>query len=215
MIAELLPHQVASAAVRDDDAGAYLFPDEAAQIARAAPGRRQEFATARGCARRALAHLGIPAGPIPIGPQREPLWPPGVVGSITHCTGYRAAAVARSSDVLALGIDAELHEPLPAGVLARVSLPEERACLTAAPTGLHWDRLLFSAKESIYKCWFPLVGSWLAFEEASVSFEPALGRFRARLHAAPPKAFADALRELEGRFLVRDHLALTAVVVTR
>jgi 4'-phosphopantetheinyl transferase EntD len=207
MIAELLPDSVASATLSGDEPGSDLFPEEMARIARAVTSRRQEFATARLCARRALALLGVPPCAIPSGQHREPLWPPGLVGSITHCTGYRAAAVARATDIQAIGIDAELHEALPAGVLARVSVPEERSALPSAPNGVHWDRLLFSAKESIYKSWFPLARRPLAFADATVIFEPETGRFRARLRDAPST--------LEGRFLVHGRLALTAVVIAR
>ena len=70
------------------------------------------------------------------GAKREPLWPAGVVGSITHCDGYRAAAVARATDLATVGIDAEPHEPLPDGVLAAIALPAEppRAARARRPT---------------------------------------------------------------------------------
>src|SRR5689334_18679792 len=149
MIEDLLPAEVASVAVRGDDPSASLLPEEAAQLGRAVEKRVREFTTARTCARRALGKLGLPAAPILRGPNRAPSWPPGVVGSITHCRGYRAAAVALQRDVLTVGIDAEVHEGLPAGVLGQVAVDRERAWLAEAPGGVHWDRLLFSAKESV------------------------------------------------------------------
>jgi 4'-phosphopantetheinyl transferase EntD len=181
------------------------------------PGRRREFVTARRCARSALATLGYPAGPIRPGPGREPLWPAGVVGSITHCAGYRAAAVARRSDVASIGIDAEPHERLPEGVQEAVTGEQEREHLRRLADenpGVHWDRLLFSAKESVYKAWYPLTGRWLDFLEAELSFDPGAARFRARIlidgtrtDAGPP------LTELSGRYLVDGGLTLTAVSV--
>ncbi|WP_319204824.1 DUF6545 domain-containing protein [Streptomyces sp. ME02-8801-2C] len=80
---------------------------------------------------------------------------------MTHCDGYRAAAVSRRLDVAALGIDAEPHAPLPPGLLRRIASPSERGHLTAlrhTRPALHWDRLFFSAKESVYKAWFPAGG---------------------------------------------------------
>ena len=103
-------------------------------VARAVDRRRAEFTTVRTCARIALGRLGLPPAPLLTGSKREPLWPAGVVGSITHCDGYRAAAVARASEVAAIGIDAEPHDPLPDGILDRVTLPAERAHL-ARPAG--------------------------------------------------------------------------------
>jgi 4'-phosphopantetheinyl transferase EntD len=79
-----------------DPPEAVLFPEEEAVIARAVPKRRQEFTTARHCARTALATLGAPPAPILPGEMGAPTWPPGYVGTMTHCAGYRAAAIART-----------------------------------------------------------------------------------------------------------------------
>lgn len=79
---------------------------------------------------------------------------------MTHCDGYRAAAVARRETIASIGIDAEPHAALPDGVEKLTALPEERMALTRLAVThphIHWDRLLFSAKESVYKAWFPLI----------------------------------------------------------
>ena len=161
-----------------------LFPEEREHIARSVAKRRVEFAAVRRCARRALQELGYPPVPILPGEQREPRWPEGVVGSMTHCAGYCAAAVARSGEVSALGIDAEVHAPLPEGVLDLISLESERALLAEltdrVPGAVHWDRVLFSAKESVYKAWFPLTRRWLGFEQADIELRLD-GTFEARL----------------------------------
>ncbi len=103
MIADILPPQVAVAEEFGDLPDVRLFPDEEAVIANAVDKRRREFATARACARTALAKLGVPAAPIVPGSRGAPQWPPGVVGSITHCAGYRASAVALGRDVVTIG----------------------------------------------------------------------------------------------------------------
>ena len=210
MIDRLLPPEVSAIAPRGDDPDAVLFPDEMALLDRAAEARRTEFTTARGCARQALRRLGMPDRPILRGPKREPLWPAGIVGSITHCTGYRAAAVALASEVLTVGIDAEPHAALPARVAERVLDAEERDWLARAPAGVHWGRLIFSAKESVYKAWFPLARRWLGFDEATVAVDPAAGTFHARLLVELP---AGVPGEFAGRFLVEDGLVLTAIAV--
>jgi 4'-phosphopantetheinyl transferase EntD len=189
------------------------FPEEMAMVAKAVGKRRREFVTARGCAREALSGLGIAPGPILAGERGMPQWPPGVVGSITHCAGYRGAAVARSSDLLAIGIDAEPHDALPGGVLNLVSLPDERERLCAlaeALPGIAWDRVLFSAKESVYKAWFPLTRRWLGFEEADITIgigDGTAGTLEARFLVPGP------LAGFSGRWLARDGLVLTAVTV--
>jgi 4'-phosphopantetheinyl transferase EntD len=205
----LLPHRVrwaqavipvlTAASVEGDypeaiEAG--LFPEEREHIAHAVAKRRVEFAAVRRCARKALQELGYPPVPILPGEQREPRWPEGVVGSMTHCAGYCAAAVARSGEVSALGIDAEVHAALPEGVLDLISLESERALLAEltdrVPGAVHWDRVLFSAKESVYKAWFPLTRRWLGFEQADIELRMD-GTFEARLvnldePATPPPA---------------------------
>jgi 4'-phosphopantetheinyl transferase EntD len=109
MIGELLPPGVVAAESFTDEPGELPLAGEEDLIANAIETRRREFVTARRCAREALAELGHPPAPIRRGPHREPQWPPGVAGAITHCAGYRAAAVAPLTVLAALGIDADSH----------------------------------------------------------------------------------------------------------
>jgi 4'-phosphopantetheinyl transferase EntD len=210
---ELLPATAVVEVVEGDDPGAFLFPEELAAVDRAIDRRKREHAIGRSCARRALTRLGFAARPILSGPKREPLWPDGVVGSITHCHGYSAAAVAKSSQLLTIGIDAEEHAPLPAGVLERIALPEEREWLSAAPPGTHWDRLLFSAKEATYKAYYPLAKAWLGFEQAAITFAAGTSTFRVRLLVEPVHAGSRTLRGFEGRFAIQSNWVLTAIAV--
>ncbi|RFC72176.1 4'-phosphopantetheinyl transferase superfamily protein [Streptomyces sp. AcE210] len=186
----VLPAFVAVAGAFGEATGAVLFPEERAYVAGAAATRRREFGEVRHCARRALGALGVRPLPLVPGADRAPRWPGGVVGSMTHCPGYRAAAVASRTRLLALGIDAEPHEPLPAGVLDLVADPVERpalARLARTHPRIHWDTLLFSAKESVFKAWFPLMGSWLDFTDARLHFRPRDAAFdvRVRVPASP------------------------------
>ena len=172
LLAAVVPAGVAVVEAWADDLVADLQPGEADVVQGAVASRVAEFATARRCARDALEILGAPRAPVLTGAHREPLWPAGVVGSITHCDGYRAAAVARGgATVASLGIDAEPDLPLPDGVLELVSDPRERLALgslSARAPHVAWDRLLFCAKEAVYKAWFPVAGRWLGFEDAHV-----------------------------------------------
>jgi 4'-phosphopantetheinyl transferase EntD len=216
VIEEILPPEVAAAEAFDDAAPAVLFPAEEAAIARAVPKRRSEFATGRACARAALAKLGLPPSPIVPGPRGAPQWPAGVVGSITHCAGYRASAVAHLTDVAGIGLDAEPNAPLPDGVLERIAVAQERAWLpelAAAVPGVSWDRLLFCAKESVYKAWFPLTRRWLGFEQAVITVGPQAGAFTAELLEPAEALDGRRLAGFAGRWLARDGLVLTAITV--
>jgi 4'-phosphopantetheinyl transferase EntD len=218
VIEEILLPAVAAAEEFGDRPDAVLFPAEQAVIGRAVERRRREFATGRACARAALARLGHPPVAILPGERGSPGWPPGIVGSITHCAGYRAAAVGKAAEVLAIGLDAEPDQPLPDGVLGAISLVAERATLgdlaRSAP-GPNWDRLLFCAKESVYKAWFPLTGRWLGFEQAHITLDPAAGTFTARLLVPGPEVDGRELTGFEGRWLARDGLILAAICVAR
>lgn len=214
MIEEILPPGVASADTFADPPEATLLGEEAAIVEPMAGKRRREFTTGRWAAREAMAQLGHPPVPLPRGPRGAPQWPVGLIGSITHCPGYRAAAVAESGRFSLLGIDAEPDEPMPADVFIAVSLPAERervAALHRQHPGPSWERLLFSAKESVYKTWFPLMGRWLDFEEADVTIDPVGGTFRARLLVAGPWLHGRELTGFTGRWLTRKGLLLTAI----
>jgi 4'-phosphopantetheinyl transferase EntD len=216
MIERILPADVSWAEAFADHPGAALFPAEEAIVAGAVDKRRREFTTARNCARNALAKLGVPPAPILTRERGAPQWPVGMVGSITHCAGYRAAAVARARDILTVGVDAEPNEPLPDGVLAAISLVSERAWLgglAAAYPGICWDRLLFSAKETVYKAWFPLARRWLGFDQADITINGADGSFSARLLVPAPLAGGASLASFTGRWLVSEGLALTSITL--
>jgi 4'-phosphopantetheinyl transferase EntD len=216
VIADILPAEVAAQEAFGDLAPIELFPVEEAVIANAVDKRRREFTTARACARAALARLGLPPVPILPGLRGAPQWPAGVVGSITHCAGYRAAAVAHDRDIVTIGLDAEPHDTLPHGVLGAVASPAEQArvaTLAAAEPGLCWDRLLFCAKETVYKAWFPLTLRWLGFEDAIVDFDPAGRAFTARLLVDGPVVNGAALCGFTGRWLVSDGLIVTSIVI--
>jgi 4'-phosphopantetheinyl transferase EntD len=193
------------------------MPEEEPLIARSVAKRRNEFVTVRYCAREALGRLGLPPVPILKGDKGEPCWPDDVVGSLTHCEGFRGAAVGRRGEVRSIGIDAEPHGVLPKGVLDAISLPAERGELAALPAGLHWDRILFCAKEATYKAWFPLTHRWLGFEDAHITFDVDAsghtGRFVSKVLVDPAAESGPPLTTLEGRWLVRDGLALTAIVL--
>ncbi|BCJ42108.1 putative 4'-phosphopantetheinyl transferase [Actinoplanes ianthinogenes] len=209
MLDQLLPHPVRVAVAYSDDPDEACYPGEEALVASTAPGRRREILTARRCAREALLALGHAPTPILRGPRREPIWPSGVAGSITHCAGFRAAAVSHISEVASVGIDAEPHAPLPPRVLGAVTTPDDRdllARLAVSHPETCWDRLLFSAKESIYKAWYPLTGRWLGFEDASLDIDPATGTFVGRILLPDTP-----IPHLSGRFLVERDLILTAV----
>jgi len=209
MIEAILPDFVRVAEVIGAATDAQLEPIETATVGRAVDSRLREFATGRACARRAMVELGVEARGIARGENREPVWPDDVVGSITHTKGYCAAAVALKSAGITLGIDCEPDSPLPRGVLDRISTETERTHLAGLPEGINWDRLLFSAKESVYKALWPVVREWIGFSDAEIRFEAAAAGNAGRFHAQ----VGSPLRvEVEGQYLAAEGYAMTSVV---
>lgn len=210
MLADLVPTGVAVEETRQD--GAYaLLAEEASLVSAARPSRVAEFATTRGCARSALRRLGYPPGPILRGRGGAPVWPDGVVGTLTHCAGYRAAAVATVAVVRGIGADAEPHAPLPAGVERLVAVADEREQIVALGVShpdVCWDRVLFCVKEAVYKAWFPLALRWLNFADVTVRLRVD-GTYRARL-SAPTEP--DLIAAMDGRWSVGSHVLAVAAL---
>jgi enterobactin synthetase component D len=187
------------------------------RLERAVPKRRLEFRAGRFCAREALERL-VPSwgrAPVPIGIDRAPVWPAGVLGSITHADGFAAAVVARAADARGLGLDSEriidasamdavaelatTHGELAALVHVRLS---EAVVLT----------LVFSAKESLFKCLYPLVGRYFDFEDATVvDVSEETSTFTTELRI--PLGSFPAMARMRGRFVVADGLVHTAITL--
>lgn len=162
-----------------------------------APRRRKEFLAGRACAHAVLEDLGCEDLPIGRGPFREPLWPPGVVGSIAHAGELAVAVASRSNEAWGLGIDVELLNPsLEAGVAALVLSPAEAAL------GPREAKVAFAVKECVFKCLFPRTGWRLEFHDVRVALDLDGGRFEARV-AERFRLGGQPLPALEGRLAIR------------
>jgi 4'-phosphopantetheinyl transferase EntD len=148
---------------------------------------------------------------IGIGADRTPIWPDGLVGSISHCDGFCGAVVARSSDLCGIGFDAETSSPLPDDVGRIIYGEEESSHFSDLPKlkGRDWGKLAFSAKEAFYKCFFPLTRKALNFHHVQVRFG-ADGDFE--ITSDPAGDFLSG--NVQGRWLMGDGLVFTSFVKT-
>lgn len=213
---DLLPPAVAVAVAGPADWTGDLLPAERDCLSpRAVESRRRDFTAGRVCARRAMDALGLPPVAVPSAEDRSPVWPAGVVGAITHTRGYCAAAAARATQVRAVGLDAERHRDLTPGVRRMICLPEEDDRCARLPAGTSWPTVLFSAKETVYKVWHPLVGTWLDFHDALVEIDPDAGTFLARIAPArlAESPVVDPPAVVAGRFAVDATLVRTAAAL--
>lgn len=191
-----------------------VLPQEAAARATMAPARRREFSAGRTLAREAMQALGLPPLPVPMGDDRAPIWPDGLVGSLSHCADLCAVALARTDGgILALGLDIEPAEPLPADIADAVLAPEERETLPSGAAPGVLARAVFSAKECAYKAQYPLSRTLLDFSALRIALHPAEGRFTARFTIdAPPFRSGDGL---DGRIALTPHHIFTAITLRR
>jgi 4'-phosphopantetheinyl transferase EntD len=163
----LFPAGIVATEMRVPGEVALLLPEEAACLGRAVAKRRQEFAAGRQCARRALREFGVVDVPLRVGADREPLWPQGFVGSITHTAGICAAVVASQQRFRALGVDVEIVGDVGAELWPSICVASETDWLASLP---QLERapavtLIFAAKEAFYKAQFPLVRERLHFHD--------------------------------------------------
>ncbi len=190
-----------------------LFPDESAVVAAAVEARKLEFAVGRSCARRALAELHQRPGPIPAAKDRAPIWPAGIVGSITHCGQYCCAAATTAERWRGIGIDAEILQEIEPAVQRTFLSETERDHLAGLDRTVMWACVLFSAKEALYKALYPNIRLRLDFHDVEIRFDPAAGRFDAKILIGPIEVNGAARASIEGRFCFDEGRVLTAVVL--
>lgn len=185
-----------------------LQESERSLVSEAIDSRKAEFGDARACAHSAIEELtGAPSlTPILRGRRGMPVWPEPVIGSMTHTDGFRAAVVSPRSQVRSIGIDAELAQPLPPGVVDSISTPQERRALKSWGVA-YGSRLLFCAKEATYKAWYPVTGRWLGFEDAQVDINPD-GTFVSYILLRPT-----TIHFIEGNWSVEDGYVIATAVV--
>lgn len=207
-VEHLFPHGVVLEWRPVLDAAQDLFPCERVFVERAVPKRRNEFATGRLCARAALARLGVCSQPIPVGAFREPLFPPGIVGSITHDLDTCVCVAALDRQVCAIGIDLTSAAPLDPRLRSIICTTEEIEHFGDA-TRYRYDpyKLTFSAKEALYKTIYPFVNRFIEFNEVSLEVDPELGTWRPRFVT---KTIAEHCRQrVEGRWIAADGFIFT------
>lgn len=190
------------------------WPGESDLIGPAWARHRYQSVMARECARRGLIRLGHLPAPIPRLPRGGPGWPEGIVGSLTHCEGYRAAIVGRTSDGRSAGIDAEPHRPLPHGVVDLIASGAEQRLLgrlSAAVPDICWDTLLFCVKETVFKAWFPLTKTWLPMTQAT-AWLGTDGSFRVTIRLRQDQPGDLSLLTWNGRWTVRNGFVIAVTV---
>ena len=215
-ISNLFPSSVVTVEGSPEDFQEPAHPEELNCVEKAVDKRKREFVAGRNCARRALRELSIADVAILAGDGREPIWPDGIVGSISHTQGYCGAAVARAEQVRGLGLDVEhirdTHEKLWPEIVSETELaslerdmPGDRARVVA---------LAFSCKEAFYKCQYPLTRQWVGLLDADVCLNAGAGTFR-----IVPRIAVDGMcrqgTSINGRYVFQGDYVMTGIELGR
>jgi enterobactin synthetase component D / holo-[acyl-carrier protein] synthase len=213
----LFPAGVVVAEMRGPGDPSMLYPAEAEHLGRAVPKRIQEFSAGRLCARLAMAAFGIVDFALRAAPDRQPVWPVSLVGSISHTAGLCVAVVAEKNRLSAIGVDCEVVGHVGADLWATICTPREALWVDSLPEPERPGAaaLIFSAKEAFYKCQYPLTGEWLDFHDLDVEpmtwGSPAAGLF---VRETRPLAAAEFTgHPVIGQYLFHDGFVTTGFAV--
>lgn len=208
----LFPAAVCFALRTPGDYMSELSEQEKAQSHSMGSKRLHGYSAGRAAAKEALSKLGVHDAPVLIGEKRKPVWPEGVCGSISHCKNQCIAVVATSNDVLGIGVDVEQLKPLNDGVQKLIMTTSELEHIQALDDSVEWGCVLFSIKESLYKCLNPITGNWINFHQAEISLQPDLGECQISLD---PTVHNEKTRgaTMTGRFLCTPSHVYSAVTL--
>jgi 4'-phosphopantetheinyl transferase EntD len=211
----LFPAGVVAVELTSEAPRTVLTSVELSSITHCADKRIQDFTRGRACAHRALGELGIRDFSLLAGQKREPIWPQGITGSITHTAGFAAAVVARRADIASLGVDCEIIESVDEELWERICTPTEQARLARLPVveRRRQAALTFAAKEAFYKCQFALSHEWVGFEDVNIEpldWPASAGSLR--IIPQNPLPVTDGwVASLVGRFQFRERWVVTGV----
>jgi 4'-phosphopantetheinyl transferase EntD len=204
---ELFPEQVVVVSATEAMWKTPVLPEEEALISQAMEKRQREFRAGRHCAHAALAEFGLTQKPILRDDRRAPIWPTGYLGSISHCQDFCFAACCALGDIRGLGVDVEPLAPLRAGLDNYIHSKRESRFLQMHPELP--ERLIFSAKESLYKCLYPFVKRYFGFHTVELVIDPENRHFQFVQSGESPLEWPSDL-VFHGRYLTHQNHLFTA-----
>ncbi len=175
--------------------------------------RRDEFITARRCAQMAMQKAKLPGLPVLRSPNRSPQWPFSIVGSISHGAGYAAAILCKQgSGLVGIGIDMEnLNREIKSNICRQVLTEFEIQKWLKGREEVNRDiKIIFSLKEAIYKCFFPISEIYLGFKDAEIDEITDIG-FKARLLKSPINKDLPLPLKIQGTLTIKNSVVLSAV----
>jgi 4'-phosphopantetheinyl transferase EntD len=181
-----------------DDLPGELTAEESPAIERAVDKRRREFAAGRELARRGLRKFGLDSVSIPVSGQRYPVWPDGIVGSISHTRERVGVALARRGHYAAVGLDLEVRSAVTPNLFRSILSDSELRRLSTV-SGAEEATLIFSCKEAVFKAVNPLCNEFLDFLDVTIELSEStfVAHCRDSLRSAEPISKARGYYEIK------------------
>ncbi len=214
VINTLIPDNIACEFTNENISLSEVYPAERQIIQNASKKRIQQFLAGRNCAHLAIKKLNFNnQQPILIGNNREPVWPSGLTGSITHINGYSVAVIASTKEISGIGIDIELNSKLNNNIIPNIQTNSEiirNGELSLSDRILCINKLIFSAKESVFKFIYPFVLKYIKFKDVEIILDVETKTFKIFfLNLELSSTFKNSV--LIGKFEVNQKYIATAV----
>ncbi len=192
-----------------------LLGDEVLAVEQVSTARAREFGAGRDAARAAMVQLGHVPRPVLQGPNRAPIWPVGLTGSITHNETTCLAVVTDAPEIAALGIDLEAASALDPSLWPEVcTMPEMNWLAKLGPSQRgNFAKLIFCAKEAVYKAQYQISRTLMDFQAVDLEFDLQASAFTARFTRDLPGFAPDA--RLRGRFSILSSTFVAGVEICR
>jgi len=209
IISRLFPETILTMEANPQTIQGQIYLEEQALIENAIDKRKDEFTAGRVCAHKLLAQLGIKNAPVLAGENRMPIWPQGIVGSITHTKEYCAVALTNNSEFKSIGLDAEYIERVKENIWKVICTENELKNLQTIDQEQRQKNatLIFSAKECFFKCQFPLTKEWVDFQDVEI----AINNEKETFSIIPIKASL-SISNPEGRFTFNEKYVFTGMI---
>ena len=179
-LARLFPHKSKWVLVDDIPSSFKLHIDEEVLSSKMASKRLSDFKASRYCAKQVLLKLGIKEFPVLINQHRAPIWPKNIVGSLSHCKKRCLAVIAKSGEIKAIGLDVETNKPIDQEQAALICTRIDIEQFKHYPNPYIAAKIIFSVKESIFKCLHPLYRKWIDFKDVDVLLDMQSQSYTAR-----------------------------------
>lgn len=215
LIATLFPEKVITVEADPEMIQGSLFPEESTFICNAITKRRKEFIAGRICARRALEKFGTKNFPLLMGSDRAPVWPSGIVGSISHTHRYCGVVIAQKTEIKSLGLDVEYFRFLERNFWKEICTQQELSWINSLSLNDQEKHffLIFCAKECFYKCQYTISRQWLNFHDVEISVELDISEFEGRFLVSVGSFFAKNTC-LKGKYLFDCNYVFTGMALT-